>query len=98
MNNLGSIAQLGENRTSYVFSCWGVKADGIKIIIQEQTLIMRGSYNLAAKDKTVEIVAAERKVGPFQSVVAMPTAINEENVIATLEWGVRNRVAKKECV
>lgn len=90
MNNLGPIAQLGETQTSYVFSFElpGVKADEIEIIIQEQTLVVRGSYNPTVKDKAVEIVASERRAGPFQRVVAIPAAVDEENVTATLEDGV----------
>ena len=66
----------------------GVKAEDIKLTLENQTLTIRGEKKQEAEEKTDRVHRYERTFGSFERVFALPNSVDPEKVQAAYEAGV----------
>jgi HSP20 family protein len=66
----------------------GVKAEDIKLSLENQTLTIRGEKKQLAEDKSDRLHRYERTFGSFERVFALPNSVDAEKVQAAYEAGV----------
>ncbi len=66
----------------------GVKAEDIKLSLENQTLTIRGEKKQVAEEKSDRLHRYERTFGSFERVFALPNSVDAEKVRAAYEAGV----------
>ncbi|HUL70249.1 MAG TPA: Hsp20/alpha crystallin family protein [Gemmatimonadales bacterium] len=66
----------------------GVKAEDIKLSLENQTLTIRGEKKQVAEEKSDRLHRYERTFGSFERVFALPNSVDPEKVQAAYEAGV----------
>ena len=66
----------------------GVKADDVKISLENNVLTIRGEKRQQAEEKTDRVHRYERCYGVFERVFSVPTTVDAEHIKASYDLGV----------
>lgn len=66
----------------------GVKADDVKISLENGVLTIRGEKQQAAEEKTEHVHRYERSYGVFERSFTVPTTVDADHIQASYELGV----------
>ena len=66
----------------------GVKADDVKISLENNVLTIRGEKRQAAEEKTDQVHRYERYYGVFERSFAVPSTVDAEHIKASYDLGV----------
>lgn len=91
-NALGMAVDVSETQDSFVVDAVvpGLKPEDLDITIQDNVLLIRGETRQEQQtgDKQANYHVMERRFGRFSRAVSLPTAVNADQVRATLEHGI----------
>ena len=66
----------------------GVKAEDVKISLENQTLTMRGEKRQVAEEKTERVHRYERSYGAFERTFALPGTVDADRIEASYADGL----------
>jgi HSP20 family protein len=66
----------------------GVKADDVKISLENYTLTLRGEKKQVAEETIEKVHRYERSYGSFERTFTLPSTVDSENIRASFEDGV----------
>jgi len=66
----------------------GVKADDVKISLENQTLTLRGEKKQIAEETVEKVHRYERSYGSFERTFTLPSTVDSERIQATFEDGI----------
>lgn len=73
----------------------GVKAEDVKISVENNTLTIRGEKKQVAEEKTERVHRYERSYGSFERAFALPSTIDPEGIEADYKDGLLTVVMPK---
>jgi HSP20 family protein len=77
-----------ESAVKIVLEVPGVKAEDVKLTLENNRLTVRGEKKQVAEEKTERVHRYGRSYGSFQQTFALPNSIDAEKIEATYEQGV----------
>ena len=66
----------------------GVKAEDVKISLENQTLTLRGEKKQIAEETVEKVHRYERSYGSFERTFTLPSTVDSEKIQATFEDGI----------
>lgn len=66
----------------------GVKAEDVKISLENQTLTLRGEKKQIAEETVEKVHRYERSYGSFERTFTLPSTVDSERIQATFEDGI----------
>jgi HSP20 family protein len=66
----------------------GVKAEDVRISLENNVLTIRGEKRQAAEDKTDQVHRYERYYGVFERSFSVPSTVDAEHIKASYDLGV----------
>ena len=73
----------------------GVKAEAVKLSIENNVLTIRGEKKQQAEEKTERVHRYERSYGVFERAFALPNSVDSEKIEAKYEDGILTVVIPK---
>lgn len=73
----------------------GVKAEDVKISLENNTLTLRGEKKQVAEEKTERVHRYERSYGRFERVFTLPSTVDADRIEATFHDGLLTVVLPK---
>jgi len=78
----------GKDAVKIVAELPGVKAEDVKISLENQTLTLRGEKRQVAEEKTERVHRYERTYGAFERTFALPGTIDADRIEASYAEGL----------
>jgi len=78
----------GRDAVKIVAELPGVKAEDVKISLENQTLTLRGEKRQVAEEKTERVHRYERTYGAFERTFALPGTIDADRIEASYAEGL----------
>ena len=78
----------GRDAVKIVAELPGVKAEDVKISLENQTLTLRGEKRQVAEEKTERVHLYERTYGAFERTFALPGTIDADRIEASYAEGL----------
>ncbi len=84
-----------ENGLKLIAEVPGVRAEDVKISVENNTLTIRGEKKQVAEEKTERVHRYERSYGSFERAFALPSTVDPEGIEADYQNGLLTVVMPK---